>query len=86
MNGRLPDAGRILQQYFAVLQSDASLEECFTALPLVSFRRPRNLRDILVYVAQKNYSAQDSPIGTHKCLHIRCLNCPIARNISQIQK
>ena len=84
-NERLPDLGRILRQYFPVLQSEASLEQCFTAPPLLSFRRPRNLRDILVYGTQKNTSAQDAPIGTHKCLHSRCRTCPIVNNITQIQ-
>ena len=57
---RLPDLGGgggggiPVQQYFPVLQSDASLEECFTAPPLLSFRRPRNLRDTLVYGTQNN--------------------------------
>ena len=82
---RLPDLRQILRQYFPVLQSEASLEQCFTSPPLLSFRRTRNLRDILVYGTQKNTSAQDAPIGTHKCLHSRCLTCPIVHNITQIQ-
>ena len=82
---RLPDLRRILRQYFPVLQSEASLEQCFTAPPLLSFRRPRNLRDSLVYGTQKNTSAQDAPNGTQKCLHSRCLTCPIVHNITQIQ-
>ena len=84
-NERLPDLRRLLRQYFPVLQSEASLEQCFTAPPLLSFWRTRNLRDILVYGTQKNTSAQDPPIGTHKCLHSRCLTCPIVHNITQIQ-
>ena len=84
-NEHLPDLRRILRQYFPVLQSEASLEQCFTAPPPLSFQRPRNLRDILVYGTQKNTSAQDAPIGTHKCLHSRCLTCPIVKNITQIQ-
>ena len=81
----LPHLRRILRQYFPVMQSEASLEQCFTSPPLLSFRRPRNLRDILVYGTQKNTSAQDAPFGTHKCLHSRCLTGPIVHNITQIQ-
>ena len=84
-NKRLPDLRRILRQYFPVLRSEASLEQCFTSPPLLSFRRPRSLRDILVYGTQKNTSAQDAPIGTHQCLHSRCLTCPIVHDITQIQ-
>ena len=49
---------RIIQQHLSTLQSSSSLQKTFPEPPLISHRRPRSLRDILV-------NAKDPKTQTH---------------------
>ena len=56
---------------FEMLLSDPATRTIFPELPLVSYRRDRNLRDYLVYSAERS----DADAGTFACRHPRCLTC-----------
>ena len=60
---------RILLDNFEMLLSDPATRTIFPELPLVSYRRDRNLRDYLVHSAERS----NSDAGTFACRHPRCL-------------
>ena len=62
---------RILLDNFEMLLSDPVTRTIFPELPLVSYRRDRNLRDYLVHSAERS----DADAGTFACRHPRCLTC-----------
>ena len=62
---------RILFNNFQMLLSDPATRTIYPELPLVSYRRDRNLRDYLVHSAERT----DSDAGTFACRHPRCLTC-----------
>ena len=64
-------AKRILLNTFEMLLSDPATRTIFPELPLVSYRRDRNLRDYLVHSAERS----DLHAGTFACRHPRCLTC-----------
>ena len=62
---------RILLENFEMLLSDPATRTIYPELPLVSYRRDRNLRDYLLHSAERT----DSDAGTFACRHPRCLTC-----------
>ena len=62
---------RILLDNFGILLSDPATRTIFSELPLVSYRRDRNLREYLVHSADRS----DTEAGTFACRHPRCLTC-----------
>ena len=62
---------RILLDNFEMLLSNPATRTIFHELPLVSYRRDRNLRDYLVHSAERS----DADSGTCACRHPRCLTC-----------
>ena len=64
-------AKRNLFDNFQMLLSDPVTCTIYPELPLVSYRRDRNLRDYLVHSAERT----DSDAGTFACRHPRCLTC-----------
>ena len=62
---------RILFDNFQMLLSDPATRTIYPELPLVSYRRDRNLRDYLVHSTERT----DSDAGTFACRHPRCLTC-----------
>ena len=62
---------RILLDNFEMLLSDPATRTIFPELPLLSYRRDRNVRDYLVHSAERS----DSDAGTFACHHPRCLTC-----------
>jgi len=62
---------RILLDNFEMLLSDPATCTIYPELPLVSYRRDRNLRDYLVHSAERT----DSDAGTYACRHPRCFTC-----------
>ena len=85
-NERLPNLGGLIQQFLPVLQSDENLSTCFSAPPLLSYRRPRNLRDLLVHTTCKNPDHRvHSAAGSYKCEHARCMTCATIVNLTRIE-
>ena len=71
----LPKLQRTIRRYHHILQDSERLREAIPSLPIIAFRRPRNLRDLLVraIVSPKN---SDVP-GNFRCEARRCKTCPI---------
>ena len=78
------DTKRILLDNFEMLLSDPATRTIHPQLPLMSYRRDRNLRDYLIHSAEKT----DSDAGTFACRHSRCLTCrhTTSQTILQIPK
>lgn len=71
---------RIVFDNFQMLLSDPATRTIYPELPLVSYRRDRNLRDYLVHSAETELiltlaERTDSDAGTVACRHPRCLTC-----------
>ena len=80
-NERLPNLGGLIQQFLPVLQSDENLSTCFSAPPLLSYRRPRNLRDLLVHTVCKNPDHPSSFCG--RLVQVRACSVHDLRDDSQ---
>ena len=64
---------RILLDHFNILSSDPEARRIFPEPPLVSYRRERNLGDILVHSADASPSLTDA--GSLPCRRPRCQTC-----------
>ena len=86
-NSRLPSLQAILQKTFPILQRNERLKGIFD-LPLVSYRRPKNLRDILVHTKPaRNCKSgnQGTQPGTHPCgSSSRCKTFAIVKNLTEV--
>ena len=85
---RFPNLGSLIHQYLPILHSNEDLSICFKHPPLASYRRPRNLQDILVHKTQHATGCPVPPdlvAGTYKCEHARCLTCPVVCNRTAIE-
>ena len=71
----LPQLSTILKQNINILQNSKTCKEVFPEVPILSYRRPKNLRDILIR-ARINRDTPSNPSGTYKC-HSRpnCITC-----------
>jgi hypothetical protein len=66
---------------FSILQNDLQLSSLFPQLPLVSYRRDRNLKDTLVHSAVSNKPINNNPVkGTFPCQRPRCKTCQHTSN------
>ena len=81
-NSHLPPLDKLLRESFPMLQSNPHLRNTFD-LPLVAYKRPRNLRDLLTSrpQADPNGPSKDRPNGTFPCEVARCKTCEVVRNI-----
>ena len=71
-----------VRESFPILQSNPHLRNTFD-LPLVAYKRPRNLLDLLTSRprADPNGPSKDRPNGTFPCEVARCKTCEVVRNI-----
>ena len=74
-------AKRILLDNFDILSTDPETRRIFTEVPLVSYRRDKNLRDVLVH--SSGYSHTDA--GTYPCRRPRCLTCKYTTPRTNVQ-
>ena len=72
---------RILLDNFDILSTDPETRRIFTEVPLVSYRRDNNLRDVLVH--SSGYSHTDA--GTYPCRRPRCLTCKYTTPRTNVQ-
>ena len=68
----LPNIPQILRKYFPILHSSKRCSSAIPECPMVAFRRPKNLRDILVKAKIKNRNVRG---GFYPCSDKRCLTC-----------
>ncbi len=66
---------QILNRHSHILNDDDRLKEVFPSPPLLSFRRPRNLRDLTVCAKLRSPDHEEPP-GCRKCKAKRCSVCP----------
>ena len=66
---------KIISSHMPILHADSTLKEIFPLPPVVSFRRPRNIRDLLVNAKLREIPS-DTQIGSTKCNAKRCSVCP----------
>ena len=83
-NPRLPDYGYIIKQNWNyMVQKNPELKKVMPAPPRVCFRRPKNLRDMLVR-AKLPPLAMVSNVktkqGFRRCMNSRCQVCPYTVN------
>ena len=64
-----------IRHYHHILQDSDRLRQAFPSLPIIAFRRPRNLRDLLVRAAISPNTS--NPLGNFRCKARRCKTCPI---------
>ena len=81
-NSHLPPLNKLLRESFPILQSNPHLRNTFD-LPLVAYKRPRNLRDLLTSRprADPKGPSKDRPNGTFPCEVARCKTCENVCNI-----
>ena len=81
-NSHLSPLDKLLRESFPILQSNPHLRNTFD-LPLVAYKRPRNLRDLLTSRprADPNGPSKDRQNGTFPCEVARCKTCEVVRNI-----
>ena len=81
-NSHLPPLDKLLRESFPILQSNPHLRNTFD-LPLVAYKRPRNLRDLLTSRPRADPigPSKDRPNGTFPCEVARCKTCEVVRNI-----
>ena len=72
----LPMLKWTIRHYHHILQDSEQLREAIKSLPIKAFRRPRNLRDLLVHAVISPKKAVDS-FGNFGCNARRCKTFPV---------
>ena len=78
-NPALPNISRIIHKHSNVLYSSSRCKNVFTNLPLVAYRRCKNISDILVRAKLPEPTDTDqsrSPSGSFRCNKASCTVCP----------
>ena len=77
----LPPLAQIVNKHFSILQTNDKLKQVFPEPPLISYRRPKNLRDLIVRAKLPSDAPEETNvIGSHPCQSSRCKNC---KNMTQ---
>ena len=71
----LPSLKLTTNQHHSILNTSERLRKAFPSFPLIAFRRPKNLKDLLVRASLKPPS-YNKP-GNRPCGAARCKTCPI---------
>ena len=83
-NTRLPAFSELLRDSFLILQSNEHLRSVFD-FPLVSYRRPRNLRDLVSPSTEQSRKARaPQPDGTFPCDRPRYKTCERVHSIATL--
>ena len=88
-NHQLPPLNKIVHQHLPVLHASERCKNAIPEAPLISFRRPPNLRDKLVFAELKPLTCQDEdtptpPPGVQLC-NKKCDACTYIRPTTIIQ-
>ena len=79
---RLPSLSGIVQKHWrSMVSTDPYLKQVFPLPPLIAYRRPKNIRDLVikarippVYIRPTRTQA-----GYKKCTNVSCLTCPYSK-------
>ena len=70
----------IILRNFKLLQNDPDTGRIFSQPPLISFKRDKNMGNLLVRSAFQT----SNQLGTFKCARTRCKTCPFLCNVEQL--
>ena len=70
----------IILKNYKLLQNDPDTGRIFSQLPLISFKRNKNISNFLVRSA---FQTSEQP-GTFKCARARCRTCPFICNVEKL--
>ena len=70
----------IILKIFKLLQHDPTAAEIFAQPLLISYKRDKNVSNLLV----KSTLKSDHQPGTFKCARVRCRTCPFISNVNKI--
>ena len=70
----LKNIGAIIHKHLPLLHNSPQMKRIFPEPPLVAFRRPSNLRDLLVHASTKPSASNDNPPGIYTC-NRKCIVC-----------
>ena len=74
----LPKVRDIVNKHWPIIEFSSTLSEIFTERPTMAYRRPKNLRDLLVHAKLKPDMRNDEPLReTRPCGKARCKTCKI---------
>ena len=73
----LPKIANILKKHLPILHASNRLRDAVPNTPMVAFRRPKNLRDLLVRAELKNSGPPSTQTGNYQCQDKRCHTCKI---------
>ena len=73
----LPKIANILKKHLPILHASGRLRDAVPNPPMVAFRRPKNLRDLLVRAELKNSGPPSTQTGNYQCQDKRCHTCKI---------
>ena len=72
----LPKGRGIVDKHWSIIESSDHLSTVFQKQPIMTFRRPKSLRDHLVWARLKPDQIDDEPLGECKpCSGSRCQTC-----------
>ena len=74
----LPKVKEIVNKHWPTIESSKRLNEIFPQKPVMAYRRPKSLRDILVHAKLNSDPSDDGPTGESKpCGNNRCFTCKL---------
>ena len=76
---RLPSIPAIVNRHYrSMVSNDNHLAEVFPKPPLVAFRRPKNIREMIIKakVTSSITRASRTQVGLKKCTNVSCITCP----------
>ena len=80
-NPTLPSIGRITRRYHNILHTSERLKQAISYCPIIAFRHPKSLRDLLVSAELK--TSEHSPPGNQRCGSSRCKTCLILQTTAE---
>ena len=74
----LPKVKEIVDKHWPIIESSKRLNKIFPQKPIMAYRRPKSLRDILVHAKLSPDPSDDGPTGEPKpCGNKRCFTCKL---------
>ena len=74
----LPKVKEIVNKHWPIIESSKRLNKSFPQKPIMAYRRPKSLRDILVHAKLNPDPSDDGPTGESKpCGNNRCFTCKL---------
>ena len=78
----LPSLGHTTKKRHKILHTSDRLRQAFPAPPIIAYRRPKNICDLLL-CAEIKPATQSGTLGNHPCGQSRCKTCPILLSMAE---